>query len=111
MKTSGDERKREKNSISEEQENYSRQNIITGTLSKDKYLDCTLHKILGTILEVDQRGIKQMDQRTRKLMIRRNALHPMCQEEREEEYSPALKKVLTHRYNDSNTTFKSAEEN
>ena len=34
----------------------------------------------------------------------------MCQEEREEEELPAVKTALTHRYNDSKTTEKSAEE-
>ena len=36
-------------------ENYSRQNYIAGTLSKDKYRDFPTRKILGTILEVNQR--------------------------------------------------------
>ena len=38
---------------------------------RDKYLGCQPCKILGTILQV-----KQMDQRTRKLMTVHKALHP-----------------------------------
>ena len=49
--TSGDERKIKK-SISEEPENYTRQNSRKGTLSRDKYLGCLSRKILETILEV-----------------------------------------------------------
>ena len=54
---------------------------------------------------------KQMDQRTRKPMTMHKTLHPrggrwqnMYQERKEEEDLPALKTVLTHRYNDSRTT-------
>ena len=42
-------------SISDEQENYSRQNSIAGTLSKGQILGLSPLKILGTILVVDQR--------------------------------------------------------
>ena len=55
--------------------------------------------------------LRQMDQRTRKLMTMHKALHPrktwtyyMYQEKREEEDLPASKTALTHRFNDSKTT-------
>ena len=35
----------------------------------------------------------------------------MCQEKKKEEDTPALKTALMHKYNDSNTTYKSVEEN
>ena len=34
----------------------------------------------------------------------------MCQEKKDEEYVPALKTALTHRYNDPKTTYKSVQE-
>ena len=77
-----------------------------------EYLGCPHRKILGAILEVDQRRTWNMDQRTRKLM---KAFHPrddidnICQVEREEDLL-VLKTTRIHRYNDSNATYKSAEE-
>ena len=44
-----------KRSISKEPENYSGQNSIAGTLSKGWMPGLSPRKILGTILEVDQR--------------------------------------------------------
>ena len=58
-----------------------------------------------------------MDQRTRKLMTMHKALHAkddvdrLCVPRKEEEEDlPALKTVLTHQYNDLETTYKSVEE-
>ena len=58
-----------------------------------------------------------MDQRTRKLMTKHKVLHPertltdyMYQEKREEEYLPALKTALMHRYNDTKTMYKNTIE-
>ena len=46
-----------------------------------------------------------MDLRTRKLMTMHKALYlGVCQEKKEEEDLPALKRALTHHYNDSKTT-------
>ena len=61
--------------------------------------------------------LKQMDQRTRKLMTMHKAFHPRddvdrlyVQEKREEEDLPVLKTALTHRYNDSKTIYKNTME-
>ena len=48
--------------------NYSRQNSPAETLSKDKYLGCTLVRYSGPFLKRTRDELKQMDQRTRKLM-------------------------------------------
>ena len=42
---------------------------------RDKYLGCPPRKILGSILEVDKRELKQMDQRIRTLMTVHKALY------------------------------------
>ena len=67
----------------------------------------------GPFLKWTREELKQMDNRTRKLMTIHKALHPrdeVCQEEREEEDTKALKTALIHRYNDSKTILKSTEE-
>ena len=71
----------------------------------------------GPFLECTRDELKQMDQRTRQLMIMHKALHPrddvdryMFQEKMEEEDLPALKTALTHRYNDSKTKYKNTME-
>ena len=60
----------------------------------------------GTFLKWTRDELKQIDQRTRKLMTMHKALHPRdhvdrlyVSKKREEEDLPALKTVLTHRYN------------
>ena len=65
----------------------------------------------GPFLKWTRDELKQMDQRTRKLMTMPKALHPetmltdyMYLEKREEEDLPASKTPLTHRYNGSKTT-------
>ena len=65
----------------------------------------------GPFLKWTRDELKQMDQRTRKLMTMHKALHPRddvdrryVSKKREEEDLPALKTALTHRYNDSKTT-------
>ena len=62
----------------------------------------------GPFLKGTREELKQMDQRTRKLMTIHKALHPrddvdrlFISRKREEEHLPALKTALTHRYNDS----------
>ena len=58
--------------------------------------------------------LKQMDQRTKKLMTMHKAettlTDYMFQEKREEEDLPALKTALTQRYNDSKTIYKNTKE-
>ena len=61
--------------------------------------------------------LKQMDQRTRKLMTMHKVLHPRDDVDRlyvsrkeEEEDSPAMKTTLTHRYDYSKTTWKNTNE-
>ena len=61
--------------------------------------------------------LKQMDQRTRKLMTIHKALHPRddvdrpyVSREEGEENLPAMKTALTHRYNDSKTIYKNTME-
>ena len=51
----------------------------------------------GPFLKWTREELRQMDQKTRKLMTMHKALH---QEEREEEDFPALKTAWTHPYND-----------
>ena len=70
-----------------------------------------LVKYSGPFLKWTRDELKQMYQRTRKLMTMHKALHPgddvdrhMYQERREEEDLPALTTALTHRHNDSRTT-------
>ena len=66
--------------------------------------------MLKIILEVNAEKLKQMDQRTRKLMTMHMALHPrsdidyMSQEKMEEEDLFPLKIGLIHRYDDLKTT-------
>ena len=71
----------------------------------------TLVRYSGLFLKWTREELKQMDQRTRKLMTIHKALHPRddvdrfyASRKREEEVLPALKTVLTHRYNDSRRT-------
>ena len=59
----------------------------------------------GPFLKWTRDELKQMDQRTRKLMTMHKALHPS-----EEEDLPALKTALTLRYNDSKTIYKNTKE-
>ena len=68
--TTGYEKKKLRKNISEESESYLRQNL-QNPIQRNKYLDCSPRNIFGTILEV-----KQMAQRTRKLMTMHKALHP-----------------------------------
>ena len=70
-----------------------------------------LVRYLGPFLKWTREELKQMDQRTRKLMTMHKALYPIDDVDRlyvsrkeEEEDLPALKTALTHRYNDSKTT-------
>ena len=65
----------------------------------------------GPFLKWTREELKQIDQRTRKLMTMHKALHPREDVNRlyvsrkgGGEDSPALKTALTHRYNDSNST-------
>ena len=64
----------------------------------------------GPFLKWTRDELKQMDQRTRKLMTMHKTLHPrddvdyMYLEKRDEENLPASKTALTHRYNGSKTT-------
>ena len=53
--------------------------------------------------------LKQIDQRTRKLM-NMTLTGYRFQEKREEEDLPALKTALTHRYNDSKAIYKNTKE-
>ena len=85
--------------------NNNRQNSLVGTWAAH------LLRYSGPFLKWTREELKQMDQRTRKLMICIKHCIPeltltdyMCQEEREEEDLPALKKTLTHRYNNLKTT-------
>ena len=72
----------------------------------------------GPFLKWTRDELKQMDQRTRKLMTTHKALRPrddvdrlnMYQEKREEEDLLASKITLTHRYNDSKTTWENTKE-
>ena len=64
----------------------------------------------GTFLKWTRDELKQMDQRTRKLMTMHKPLHPRDDVDRlyvsrkeEEEYLPASKTALTHWYNGSKT--------
>ena len=65
----------------------------------------------GPFLKWTRDELKQMDQRTRKLMTMQKALHPRDDIDRQyvsrnekEEDLPASKTALTHRYNSSKTT-------
>ena len=72
----------------------------------------------GPFLKWTRDELRQMDQRTRKLMTMYKALHPrdnvdrlyMYLEKTEEEDLPASKTALTHRYNGSKTTQKNTNE-
>ena len=69
----------------------------------------------GPFLKWTRDEVKQMDQRTRKLMTMHHIPETtladyMFQEKSEEEDLPALKTVLTHRYNDSKTIYKNTME-
>ena len=74
-------------------------------------------KYLGSFLKWTREEIKQMDQRTWKLMTMNKALHPRddvdilytSRKERVRGLS-ALKTALTRRYNDSKTTWKNTKE-
>ena len=68
-------------------------NLITGI---SKYLGCPPHKILGTILEVNQRKKKIRSIRT--YIPETNSTDYICQEKKEGEELPALKIALMHRY-------------
>ena len=68
----------------------------------------------GPFLKRTREELKQMGQRTRKLMPMYKVFHPRddvdaYQERREEADLSALKTALTHRYNDTRTTLKKAE--
>ena len=43
---------------------------------RNKYLDCTLVRYSGPLLKWAREELKQIDQRTRKLMTTHKALHP-----------------------------------
>ena len=62
----------------------------------------------GPFLKWTRDELKQMDQRTRKLMTMHKALHPRDDVDRlyisRKEDLPALKTALTHRYNDKKAT-------
>ena len=71
----------------------------------------------GPFLEWTRDELKQMNQRTRKLMTMHKALHPRddvnrlyVSRKRREEDLPALKIALTHLYNDSKTICKNTME-
>ena len=75
-----------------------------------------LVRYFGPFFKWTRDELKQMDQRTRKLMTMHKALHPemtltdyMFQEKREEEDLPALKTALTHPYIDSKTIYKNTK--
>ena len=57
-----------------DRENYSKPNKEQKSQQRDKHLVCLSCKILGTILEVRQEELQQMDQRTRNLMMRHQVL-------------------------------------
>ena len=95
----------EKN-ISGEIENYSRQNSPAETSSKQK-----IARYSGPFLKWTRDELKQMDQKSRKLMTMHKVTLTettltdyMYLEKREEENLPASKTALTHRYNGSKTT-------
>ena len=52
------------------------QTIYQESYKRDKYLGCPTRNKLGTILEVNQKRIGKIDQRTRKFMTMHKALHP-----------------------------------
>ena len=68
----------------------------------------------GPFLKWTRDELKQMDQRTRKLMTMHKALHPRDDVDRlyvlRKGDLPALKTVLMHRYNDSKITYKNTME-
>ena len=70
----------------------------------------------GPFLKLTREELKQMDQRTRKLMTMYTTLHPRDDVDRlyvsrkEEEDLPALKTALTHPYIDSKTIYKNTKE-
>ena len=71
----------------------------------------------GPFLKWTRNGLKQMDQRTRKLITMHKALHPRDDVDRlyvsrkkGGRGLPALKTALTHRYNDSKTIYKNTME-
>ena len=71
----------------------------------------------GPFLKWTREELKQMDQRTRKLMTIIRLYIPettltdyMLQEKREEEDLPVFKTALTHRYNDSKIIYKNIKE-
>ena len=70
---------------------------------RNTYLGCPSCKIFGTFLKWDREELKQINQRTRKLMTLHKAYY-MCQEKKDEKDVPALKTTLTHRYNDLKTS-------
>ena len=77
----------------------------------------SLVRYFGPFLKCTREELKQMDQRTRKLLTLHKALHPKDDVDRlyvsKKEGGrrlPALKTALTHRYNDSQTTQKSTKE-
>ena len=83
----------------------ARRNLIKGI----NIWAVTLVRYSGPILKWTRDELKQMGQRTRKLMIMQYTLETMLtdymyREKREEEDLPALKTTLTHRYDDSKTT-------
>ena len=75
-----------------------------------------LVRYFGPFLKWTRDELKQIDQRTRKLMTMLKALHLrddvdyMFQEKREEEDLPALKTALMHQYNDSKAIYKNTKE-
>ena len=73
--TWGDERKNLKRASQKNQKITRNKTLEQEPCQRDKYLGCPPCKILGTILEVDREELKQMEQRTRKLMTVYKALH------------------------------------
>ena len=67
-----------------------------------------LVRYLGPFLKWTRDELRQMDQRTRKLMTMHKVLHPRDDVDRlyvpRKEDLPASKTALTHPYNDSKTT-------
>ena len=69
-------------------------------------------RISGQFLRWTREKLKHIDLRIRKLVtIHKAQTDCLCQEKKEEEDLPAFKIVLMNRYNDSMSTYTSAEEN
>ena len=109
--TSGDERKNLKKNIPENETASRDKTSNQKPYQIEKYLGCLLVRYSGRFLKWTRENLKQMDQRTRKLMTMHKALYPRDKVDR----LYVLRKVggrglasiedtMTYRHNDLKTT-------